>query len=101
MDFKKFGKVIGLLGAAILAYGVIVFMANESRSFKSSIPETGNVLQDLSRGLDRAGEQMDYYDAEQRRASKREDSKNVMIAGGIVCVVGLAISASARKSPSA
>ena len=98
MDFKKLGQLGGLLGAVIFAYGLIVLAANQSRTFKSSIPQTGNFMQDMSRGLDRAGEQLEYMDAEQRRAIKRDDSKKVMIAGGLVLFVGIAIMASAKKT---
>ena len=102
-DPKQFAGFIAFLGIAISAYGLYSFNSNQpnpppnppaeqSRSgIDGMIQRTEDIINYQSQV-----EKTNFINAE--RQANRETAKKILIGGGIVLFLGIAISASAKKS---
>jgi hypothetical protein len=78
VDFKKFGKVILILGVVILSYGALKWLSNQPKASERH----GNVI--------------NHFDNSEAD-SNRSAAITILVAGGLVAVVGLGISYSSTS----
>jgi hypothetical protein len=82
MDFKKFGRVVLILGIVVVLYGGFQWVSNQPQEIKQT-PGLSMSMNEISENS--------------RRSSKKDDAIKTLMAGGIVAFVGLGISYSANK----
>jgi uncharacterized membrane protein YidH (DUF202 family) len=92
MDFKKFGLVIIFLGILILGYGAIQFGANQPKKFDKSESKTG-----IFGGRDDLGNWLETQTINLERKHKSKQATKIMLAGGVVLIIGGGIRFSAKK----
>lgn len=85
LDFKKLARYIVLLGIIIFFYGLIKFMVNQPLSSNGS----GGYFDAMNSIIETSDNNM-------IRAHIREGATTIMIAGGIIIFIGLAISGSTK-----
>lgn len=89
MDLRKFSSFILLAGMAVFLYGIFVFLTNQPITTRSN---SGNVFKDINLDIKQMGNNF-------QRATEREDAKRIMIIGGIILFVGVAVRMSIKNSP--
>ena len=87
MDFKKFGLFIIIIGALTIIYGLYLITANQPLKQRQVTS-----LFDLS-GMSKNFEIMDINN---RRKVHRNNAPKFMIAGGVVLILGIGMSVSAK-----
>jgi len=92
MDFKKFGLVILILGIIVLGYGAIQLGVNQPKKFDKSESKTS-----IFGGADDLGNWMETESINSERKQKRKQATNIMIAGGVVLLIGGGLRFSAKK----
>ncbi len=86
MDFRKLSAFILLFGAVVLAFGGYQYLTNQPVTVK----ESDNVFESLNKAVTAFGKNVG-------RADKREESKTIMLIGGIILFAGIAIRVSSTK----
>ncbi len=87
MDFHKLSGFILLFGAVVLAFGGYQYLSNQPMEVKEP---SENVFESLNRAVTAFGKNIG-------RAEKREESKTIMLIGGIILFAGIAVRASSGK----
>lgn len=95
MDFKKFGKVILVLGIIVAIVGIVQLSANQPKRFNRSESK-----QTVFGGRNDLGNMLDVNLTNMSREGKRKKATNVIVVGCIVAFVGLGMSASSTKASS-
>ncbi len=94
MDFNKFGLVILILGIIILGSGAILFGTNQPKKF--DINESEMTIF----GRNDLGNWLETENINVERNQKRKQAKIVMIAGGIVLIIGAGMKYSSKSAQS-
>ncbi|GEM_PF-3103958 len=90
MNFGRFSIFVIVLGALILAFGVVGYVTNLEKSLDPS----------EARGLEGFGRALSTYDENLIRANRRSGATTAMIIGGIVTFIGIGMKVSAKsKTP--
>lgn len=87
MDFKKLAIFVIIIGVLAIGYGGIQWISNQPKEFQ----RTGNFQRDSNTNFR-------INVANLAGLSKQEDAKKIMIAGGIVFIIGIGIFVSLKKS---
>ena len=92
MNFKKLSNYIIILAVVILGYGGMKYATNQPVKFDSSKSKTS-----VFGGRDDISNLMHVQSENHYRDNQRDSAVAIMIAGGIVFFMGIAVSASSRK----
>jgi hypothetical protein len=90
MDFKKFGRIVLIIGVLIFLYGGIQWLTNQPKQFNSA--ESRQTIL----GRDDLGNMLSVNMENSARSANRDEATTIMIVGGIVCFIGFGISYSTK-----
>lgn len=97
MDFKKLAGFIAFLGMVTLVYGGYQWGTNRPETAKTTQAENGSFMAAWAASAANTEAQWRVHDANMLHAAKRDTAVKIMIAGGVMLFIGLAVSASAKK----
>jgi hypothetical protein len=86
MDFRKLSGFILLGGAVVFLFGLFLILTHQPIT---SAPNTGNVFKDLTQSIVNVGDNL-------HRDNEREDGKKMMLIGGVILFVGVAVRLSSK-----
>jgi glucose uptake protein GlcU len=89
MDFKKLSSFILIAGFVVFLYGAIVMVTN----LPLTTPNTGNAISNFGISISNIAGNIN-------REAKREDAKKVLLIGGIILFVGIAVRMSSKSGKS-
>lgn len=91
MDVKKFGVFVMLLGLGTLGWGVVQYATNQ--------PVTAHQAPagDWRASLNNLGGQVDAMGQNYQRADRQEKAGKIILAGGVVVLVGYGLRASSKS----
>ena len=96
MDFKVLSKFIFALGIIVLGYGIVQFVFNLPQKYKpDSVREKG--FKGIQQGISEFGRRLELKEKNAQRVGKRKSAGSVMIVGGVVVFVGIAVFVSQKK----
>jgi len=96
MDFKILSKFILVLGIIVLGYGMVQFVFNLPQKYKPN-PVREKGFKGIQQGINEFGRRLELKEENAQRAGKRKSAGRVMIAGGGVVFVGIAVFVSQKK----
>jgi len=84
MDSKKLGKVVLILGLLVLSYGAVQWASNPPGEKINRVEGSGLAFEKV-------------WGHDIRSSEKRDNAIKILIAGGLMALVGLGLSYSSKK----
>lgn len=91
MDVRKFGVFVMVLGLCVVGWGLVQLATNQPVQAKRGAGT------DWQAALNNMGGQLDAMGQNYERAARRDQAGKIMLAGGVVVLVGFGVRASSKS----